>query len=324
MILTVTLNLALDVTYRVRELVVDTSVRVDEVEQRAGGKGVNVARVLHQLGTPVVVSGLEGGATGKAVRDELDAAGIPYDLEPINCETRRTVAILDPQGRVTILLEPGQDVTPDAWAGMQARFGRLASDAEVIVLSGSQPRGLPADASATLVAHAHAIGTPLILDGSGPAVRAALPSHPTLVKPNRDELYELTGGPAQTPGSSTDLDDVAVRAARLRSAGAETVAVSLGPDGMLLLGDTGAWHGALPDGTHVSGNPTGAGDAAVAALARGIAAGVPWPDLLRDAVALSAAAVLHPLAGSFDPDAYARFRDLVAVRPIIAPGAAGA
>ena len=114
MILTVTLNLALDVTYRVRNLVLETSVRVEDVEQRAGGKGVNVARVLHQLGEPVMVSGFAGGATGAIVQADLDAAGLIHDLEPVGGETRRTVAIVDPAGRVTILLEPGPAVHADA------------------------------------------------------------------------------------------------------------------------------------------------------------------------------------------------------------------
>lgn len=321
MILTVTLNLALDVTYRVRDLVPETSVRVDEVEQRAGGKGVNVARTLHQLGVPVTVTGLAGGATGTVVEADLRASGIAHDLQPIDGETRRTVAIVDPAGRVTILLEPGPDVGAAAWAAMQTRFARLLDGAAVIAISGSQPRGLPSDASAVLVARARAAGVPAILDGSGAAVRAALASAPTLVKPNRDELYEITGGPAQVPGTPVDLADVAARAAVLRSGGAGAVAVSLGPDGMVLLADAGAWHASLPSGAVTGGNPTGAGDASVAALARGLARGAAWPESLADAVALSAAAVLHPVAGGFDPDAYARFGTLVTVRPIAAPSA---
>jgi 1-phosphofructokinase family hexose kinase len=316
MILTVTLNLALDVTYRVRGFAPEASIRVDKVEQRAGGKGVNVARVLHQLGEAVVVTGFVAGATGVAVRADLDAAGIPHDLEAIEGDTRRTVAIVDPAGRVTILLEPGPEIAPEAWSAMQGRFDRQASAARVVVISGSQPRGLPADASAVLTGRARTAGTPVILDGSGDSFTAALASRPTLVKPNRDELYEITGGAIPAPGTPTDLADVASRAALLRSWGAGAVAVSLGPGGMLLVTDDGAWLGALPRGSVEGGNPTGAGDAAVAALARGLATGSPWPASLIDAVALSAAAVLHPLAGGFDAAAYARFSDLVELRPL--------
>jgi tagatose 6-phosphate kinase len=319
MILTVTLNLALDVTYRVRALVPETSVRVDEVEQRAGGKGVNVARVLHELGEHVLVTGLAGGATGGLIRAGLDAAGIAHDIEAVEGESRRTVAIVDPQGRVTILLEPGPEIGSTAWAGMQQRFDRLAAGAGVAVISGSQPRGLPEGASADLVARARAAGVPVVLDGSGEAVSAALASRPTLVKPNRDELYGITGGPVPPPGVPSDVADACRRAATVRARGAGSVAVSLGADGILLLAADGAWHAALPPGSVTGGNPTGAGDAAVAALARGIGAGTPWPELLADAVALSAAAVLHPLAGGFDPDAHARFRRLAVVREIPAP-----
>jgi tagatose 6-phosphate kinase len=162
----------------------------------------------------------------------------------------------------------------------------------------------------------------VVLDTSGESLLAALAAHPALVKPNRDELYAVTGGGGPGPGDPTDLDDVVARAGRLRALGAEAVVVSLGPDGMLVVDGAGAWHGALRAGTAVSGNPTGAGDAAVAALARGLAGGDPWPERLRDAVGLSAAAVLHPLAGGFDAGAYPRLRDAVQIRELTRPAGA--
>jgi 1-phosphofructokinase family hexose kinase len=322
MILTVTPNVALDVTYRVAELVPETSVRVLEVEQRAGGKGVNVARVLQALGTPVTVTGLAGGTTGDLVRADLAASGLADELVGIDGETRRTVAVVDAGGRVTILLEPGPEVEPEAWARLLDRFDALAGAATVAVVSGSLPRGVPADACALLVARGRARGCEVIVDTSGEPLATALGARPALVKPNRDELYAVTGGGGPVPGGATDLDDVAARAGRLHAMGAAAVVVSLGPDGMLAVTAAGAWHAALGPGTTVAGNPTGAGDAAVAALARGLAAGDPWPERLRDAVALSAAAVLHPLAGGFDAGAYARLRDRVQVRELARPAGA--
>jgi tagatose 6-phosphate kinase len=316
MILTVTLNLALDVTYRVRGLVPETSVRVDEVRERAGGKGVNVARVLHELGVPVVVTGFVGGRTGDVVRADLAAAGLPDALVPIDGETRRTVAIVDDDGRVTILLEPGPVIDAGDWSRCLERYETAARDADAVAVSGSLPRGLPVDAYGELVARARALDRPVILDASGAAFAAALGGRPDLVKPNRDELFEATGGPTPAPGAPVDLDDVVARAGRLREAGAGAVVVSLGPDGLLAVTDDGALHAALPAGTTVTGNPTGAGDAAVAALARGLAAGDSWRDRLADAVALSAAAVLHPIAGGFDAAAYARLAGQVRVRDL--------
>jgi len=319
MILTVTPNLALDVTYRVAELVPEASVRVESVAERAGGKGVNVARVLQALGAATAVTGFVGGATGAAVRRDLAASGLVDELVAIDGETRRTVAVVDAAGGVTILLEPGPVVTPPEWHRLLDRLGALADRADAIVLSGSLPRGLPADASAELVRACAASGRPVLLDASGDALVAGLAARPAVVKPNRAELYEATGGPAPAPDAEADLADVVDRAAALRARGAGAVVVSLGRDGMLALVEGGAWHASLEAGTAVSGNPTGAGDAGVAALALGLVRGEAWPALLREAVAISAAAVLHPLAGGFDAAALARLRGAARVRELVTP-----
>ncbi|GAA4632375.1 1-phosphofructokinase family hexose kinase [Actinoallomurus vinaceus] len=280
MIVTVTPNLALDVTYELPELLPGETHRVENVHARAGGKGVNVARVLHTLGHDVLVIGLAGGATGTALRADLDAAGLAHDLVPIAGETRRTVTVVA-GGDATLLNEPGPTITPEEWAALEARI----PDADVVVISGSLPPGVPADAVARLARR----DVPVIVDTSGEPLRHAAP-YAWAVKPNADELAELTG-----------TDDPVAAA---RSLGAPAVVVSLGAEGLLaVVGDD--VHRAAPPQV-VSGNPTGAGDAVVAALAAGI--GSPWPSLLKDAAALSAAAVLAPVAGAYDPVAYEGFR----------------
>lgn len=305
MIVTVTLNIALDVTYRVAALNPGTSIRVDAVEQRAGGKGVNVARVLHALGHEVLVLGFAGGVYGGAVTADLVAERLPGDLVPIGGHTRRTVTVVDAAGEATILLEPGPAVTVGEWASLLRRFNRHVPAAQAVVLSGSLPPGVPEDAYAQLVGLARSAGVPAILDASGPALVRGLAGEPSIVKPNLDELISATPGVIPAPGRLGVLR----RAARLREAGAVAVVASLGRDGMIACAADGCWHGRLPELRDVRGNPTGAGDAAVAALAAGTAAGLHWPELLKDAVALSAAAVSHELAGSFDDDAY---RELIA------------
>jgi tagatose 6-phosphate kinase len=139
------------------------------------------------------------------------------------------------------------------------------------------------------VARLAARDIPVIADTSGEPLRRAAP-YAWAVKPNADELAAVTG-----------TDDPVAGA---RMPGARTVVVSLGAEGLLAV--TGEEVHRVPPPQVVTGNPTGAGDAVVAALAAG--AGSPWPDLLGDAAALSAAAVLAPLAGSYDSAAYERFR----------------
>ncbi|MGW3233388.1 1-phosphofructokinase family hexose kinase [Kitasatospora sp. NPDC001095] len=297
MILTVTLNAALDLTYRLADLRPHASNRVRSVTRQAGGKGINVARVLAALGHAATVTGLVGGPTGRAVREELAEAGLPDELVEVAGETRRTIAVADDRD-TTMLLEPGPDVSPSEWQRFLAHYEHLLPGASVVVLSGSLPPGLPVDAYRRLVERARAHGVPAVLDADGPALLRALPARPAVVKPNAHELAAATGCP-----------DPAGGARRLREAGAEAVVASLGPDGLLALTPEGRWR-ARPPGA-VSGNPTGAGDSVVAALAVGLAGGLPWPERLRRAVALSAATVLAPQAGRFDAEAHERLLALV-------------
>ncbi|MFI9100070.1 1-phosphofructokinase family hexose kinase [Streptomyces fildesensis] len=304
MILTVTLNAALDVTYFVDSLVPRTSHRVDTVHERAGGKGVNVARVLSTLGRPAVVTGLRGGDTGDRLRGELRTAGLRDELVPVAGESRRTVTIVSREdGDATVFNQSGPSVTPREWEVFTERYTRLLRDADVVVLSGSLPPGLPADAYAHLVTLAREEGVATVLDTSGPALRAALAAGPDVVKPNADELAAVTGH-----------EDVADAAAALRALGARTIVASRGPDGLHAITPEGSWRATPPE--RLTGNPTGAGDACVAALAAGLATGAPWPAVLCEAVALSAAAVLRPTAGDFDADAYRRFRTAVPVEEV--------
>ncbi|MGW6566703.1 1-phosphofructokinase family hexose kinase [Streptomyces sp. NPDC054975] len=307
MILTVTLNAALDITHHIDRLRPHTAHRVREVAARAGGKGINVSRVLHTLGHPTLVTGLAGGGTGAAIRRELARAGLAEQLIPVRGKSRRTVAVVDAySGDTTTLLEPGPVVLPDEWAYFRDLFGALLGRATAVVLSGSLPPGLPEDAYAVLVRAARARGVPALVDTSGPALLAALPAAPALVKPNADELADATG-----------LSDPHAAAEALRTAGADAVVASLGPEGLLAVTPHGAWRARPTE--RLRGNPTGAGDAAVAALAAGLAASDPWPARLAEAVALSAATVAAPLAGSFDPAAHHRLRARADVTPLPRP-----
>lgn len=304
MILTVTLNAALDVTYVVDALVPRASHRVDTVHERAGGKGINVARVLSALGVPAVVTGLAGGATGDRLRGELRAAGLRDELVPVAGESRRTLTVVSREdGDATVFNQSGPLVTTHEWESFTARYTRLLRDADVVVLSGSLPPGLPAGAYAQLITLAHAEGVVTVLDTSGPALREALAAGPDVVKPNADELAAVTG-----------RQDIAAAAADLRAMGAGAVVASQGPDGLYTITSLGTWRATPPE--RLTGNPTGAGDACVAALAAGLAARSAWPAVLREAVALSAAAVLAPAAGDFDADAYRRFRTTVPVEEV--------
>ena len=295
MIVTVTLNAALDVTYRLDRLRLGEANRIGSVRERAGGKGVNTARVLAALGQRTLVTGLVGGATGDQFRADLQHSGLPYLLTSIQGSSRRTVAVVseDDAEPVTGLWEPGPQVTAGEWSRFTERdFPAALTGAAVVVLSGSLPPGVPADAYATLLRRAAELGVPGVLDADGEALRAGLAGRPALVKPNAEEAQRATGAA-----------DPAEAAARLCALGAAAAVVTAGPDG--LSGHTAEglnWHTPAP--RRVLGNPTGAGDAATAALARALADRTPWPQATADAAALAAAAVAAPLAGDYDPALY--------------------
>ncbi|MET9829500.1 1-phosphofructokinase family hexose kinase [Streptomyces sp. NPDC006385] len=302
MILTVTLNTALDITYRVRALRPHASHRVSEVTERPGGKGLNVARVLAALGHEVMVTGFVGGATGRAVQEQLSATpGVVDALVPVTGATRRTIAVVDDHtGDTTQLNEPGPTVTPAEWSAFQQTYEDLLTPAAAVALCGSLPPGLPVGAYAGLVRAAKAAGVPVLLDTSGEALRRGVAARPDIIKPNADELAELTG--SHEPSRATQ---------DARRRGARAVVASLGETGLLALTPEGRWRATPP--TRLHGNPTGAGDAAVAGLLSGLVEHLPWPDRLTRATALSAASVVAPVAGEFDRGAYEELLGRVAV-----------
>ncbi|MFH8474607.1 1-phosphofructokinase family hexose kinase [Streptomyces sp. NPDC018000] len=310
MILTVTLNTALDLTYGVPELVPHASHRVSDMSERPGGKGLNVARVLSALGHDTVVTGFAGGATGAVLRELLAglspqdadteagndsvpaAAPITDALVTVAGNTRRTIAVVDrATGDTTQLNEPGPLVTTAAWTTLIGRYQELLTGADAVALCGSLPPGIHVGAYAELVRLARTAGVPVLLDTSGEPLRRGIAARPDLIKPNADELAQLTG--SRDPLRATH---------DARRRGAHGVVASLGPDGMLAVTPAGIWQASPP--AKVLGNPTGAGDSAVAGLLSGLVEGLSWPDRLRRAVALSTATVLSPTAGDFDRAAY--------------------
>lgn len=299
-ILTVTLNPTWEVSYRVTAFERGRAHRVDGTLARAGGRGVNVARVLAALGERVFATGLAGGGTGASIVDELP---VPHEFAPIAGESRRTIAIWSAaDSSITQLAEPGPVIQAAEWAAFTARFDRLASIAEVVVLAGSLPPGLPPSCYAELIDRSPAR---VLLDAAAEPLRMGLAAHPAMVTPSIDEVAAAIG--ADGPGT-TDITELAAACQRF----AVPVAVTLGAAGAVLSTPEGSWSARPP--TPVRGNPAGAADAFTAALARGLARRVAPPELLADAVALSAAAVAGQQAGEFDPGTYRRLLPIVVVR----------
>jgi tagatose 6-phosphate kinase len=301
---TVTLNLALDVTYNVDELVVGGSHRVTEIRQRAGGKGVNVARVAATLGHQVLALGFVGGLAGEIVAEELFDAGLTALLTPIAGETRRTVAIVNgADGDATIFNEAGPSISADEWRAFHDRmpWARIG----VLACSGSLPRGLPADAYAELAVRARHHDVLSVIDAGGDSLLAAAKAG-AVVRSNAAELRDALGTDISGEEGARQLVDL----------GATAAVITDGSRGMVAASKLGAWR-ALPVEL-VAGNPTGAGDACTAVVAAAVAESPEpdWAEVLKSAVAASAAAVLTPVAGDIDLAAYRRWQPQVVVQSL--------
>jgi tagatose 6-phosphate kinase len=357
----VCLNPALDVTHHVPAVDWSGVNRPDEVHARPGGKGLNVARTLHALGTEVLVMGLAGGTTGQAVTAALAALAVPSAFTWVRGETRRTFTVVDGRtGDAALFNEPGPRIAADGYAEFRARYASVLGGCAAVVLAGSLPPGLPAGCYAELTALAAGAGVPVLLDAHGEALRLGAAAGPAIVKPNLAELEAFAGRPLSRPAGSgpagsgpagsgpagsgpagsgpagwrpagsgpaglrpaglrpagtgpavPDRQAVAAAAGELRAAGPQAVVVSLGPDGLHADTPDGGWQAVPP--AVVAGNATGAGDAAAAGLAQGLALGQPWEERLRHAVALGTAAALAPVAGEFSPADYATVRAGVTV-----------
>jgi len=312
MIVTVTPNPALDLTWHVDRIVPGGTHRADTGISRAGGKGLNVARVAHAQGAAVLAVATSGGATGAEFAAELASSRVPHELVPVQGATRRSVALVDEHlGDTTIVNERGVNPTTREWEALKDAVVR-ALDAtpvpepvegpgsasapsitkatkRVLVLSGSLPPGAPDGLLPALIRIGRDAGAIVIADTSGPALLAAADAGATVLKPNAAELAEATG-----------IADPIAGACELLHRGASLVLLSRGADGMLAVTADEVVRARLAH--PLAGNPTGAGDAAVAACAVLMAQGEKDPTaLLRRATAWSAAAVLMPLAGEIHP-----------------------
>ncbi|MBP3977001.1 1-phosphofructokinase family hexose kinase [Microbacterium sp. BLY] len=304
MILTVTPNPALDLTWRVDRLVAGGTHRADTGAARAGGKGLNVARVANAEGASVLALTTAGGRIGAEFAAELTVSGVPAVLVPVAAETRRSIALVDDSaGDTTVVNERGENPTDAEWGGLLAEIVDRLPGVSVLVISGSIPPGAPESLVPMLVAVGADAGVPVIVDTSGPDLLRAADAGATVLKPNAAELVEATG-----------IDDPVEGARSLLARGAELVLLSLGAEGMLAVTATDLLHARLDE--PLAGNPTGAGDAAVAACAVRYADGERDPELiLRRATAWSAAAVLMPLAGDISPRWIALEQQLRISRP---------
>jgi 1-phosphofructokinase len=284
MIATVTLNPAVDKSVTVHGFQTGKTNRCEVGRVDAGGKGINVAKVLKRLDSSICALGLLAGANGRFILDTLSAEGIPSDFVNVPGETRVNLKIHDlEEGTETELNELGFRVSPEHLAELGRKVELHSSSCELMVFSGSLPPGSPVEIFGDLIRTAKMHGSKCFLDTGGPALRWGLAAGADLIKPNRTEVEELLG---TTLRSFRDL----VAAARtLVNMGAGQVLISLGADGAVGLAGTEVLFAEPPSVTVRS--TVGAGDTMVAVMAYAAVERLPFREAFRMAVAASAATV---------------------------------
>ncbi|QQP70065.1 hexose kinase [Carnobacterium sp. CS13] len=265
-ILAITMNPSVDISYPLGSLQLNAVNRVEDVSKTAGGKGLNVARVLYQLGSPVIASGVLGGTIGNFIEKQLDETGISHDFMTINQESRNCIAILHDNMQQTEILEQGPLLTDQNEVDFLAHFEKQLENAAVVTISGSLPEGLSKQLYAEMVRIASTKDIPVLLDSSGESLRASLTGNnkPFLIKPNQEEIAQLIQEPIT---DLTKLQQILTDNPLFKDI--EWIVVSLGADGALVKHRDQYFRLTIPKIDVV--NPVGSGDSTVAGLASAIA-----------------------------------------------------
>jgi 1-phosphofructokinase/tagatose 6-phosphate kinase len=309
MIVTVTLNAAVDRTLLVPNFQIGQRHRASVGFLSAGGKGINIARALKRLGAPVVCTGLAGGRNGTLLVEELTQEGVLNDFVRIRGESRTSTAVLDPTSNAyTEINESGPEVADDEIDTLREKLAYLAQGADFVVFAGSLPRGVDESFYAEAIRDASRRHQLAVVDADGDPLRLAAAAEPYLVAPNVREAEELVGH------EFVDDEDLANALDEIAELGARNVLITL---------DTGCFALLREDRNEVRlrarapalepVSTIGAGDTLLAGFLAARAAGRSFEDAVRTAVATGAASVLEAGPGRFDPREASRLAPLVTI-----------
>jgi len=285
MIYTLTLNPALDKTIEIPNFTLDTVNRVTTLRLDAGGKGINVSKVIKKMGGESVALGILGGNSGKSIKNMLDLEGIKSDFYFTEKETRTNLKIVDKANNTfTDINESGElieNLCIDNY--LYNKLSKLQKN-DIIVIAGSLPKGADQDTYKTFIIKCKEKGIKVFFDADGDALKNGIQACPYLIKPNIDELSRIFGTPLKS------IKEIKSAADSLISKGINFVAVSMGGDGALFVTEKATiFAEAIP--VEVK-STVGAGDSMVAALALSEEKGLSITDTARLAVATSAANVM--------------------------------
>ena len=289
MIITVTLNPALDKTARVDVMKSYALNRLSEVQIDAGGKGVNVSAMIRSLGGRSITTGFAGGNTGEELLAGISRKGLEADFVHITGNTRTNLKVIDHSGRLTELNEPGPEIKKEEWLAMEQKLSDYGTEGAIVALSGSLPTGLDDNTYQQLSAMLRRRGAAVFLDADGNALKYALSSSPDeipdYIKPNRNELLRYFDISDHDTVSEEQLVELCQS---LLNKGVKLVALSMGEIGAFFVNKNGIWRS---DAIQTPIRSTvGAGDSMIGALAYGFEKRLDDEQCFALAMAASAAA----------------------------------
>jgi 1-phosphofructokinase/tagatose 6-phosphate kinase len=315
MIITVTLNAALDKTLEVPSFTPGRRHRTVDQKTMPGGKGVNIARAIKRLGQPVIATGLAGGATGTRVVEALNDEAILNSFVRVREESRTNTAVLDPTtGMHTEINERGPAISVQELDLFKEKLLYLAKGASICVFAGSLPRGVEPEVYASLIRCVRKLGVTTIIDTDGEPLRLAVRSEPDVVSPNELEAEELVGH------EFNDVDDRARAVAEI---------ARLGPAEAIMTVPDGCYGQIIESGTHAlyrasidpleARSTIGSGDAFLAGYVASRYAGREPVDCLRYGVACGAESTQHIGAGILEPGRVERLFESVQAERLQVP-----
>jgi 1-phosphofructokinase family hexose kinase len=287
MIVTVTLNPAVDQTLVLSKFVAGDTLRVKASRLDPGGKGINVSRVVRELGGESLAMGFAPGGLGRYVEQTLDSQGIPCDFLHTRGETRTNITILDESRHMqTILSDPGPQTDPHYVVELKKRLRKRLRPGDWLVLAGSIPPPLDASVYTEIIHDAAEMGVHTVLDADGAALVAGAAAHPEIVKGNRREMERLLGRHLDGEGAMLEA------AREVHEAGVEYVVVTRGREGAVAAAEHRYLRGVAPRVRAVSA--VGSGDAFLAGVVLTLSRGGGIEEALRLGIAAGTASVLFP------------------------------
>jgi 1-phosphofructokinase/tagatose 6-phosphate kinase len=311
-IVTVTLNAAVDRTLTVPNFQRGQRHRASQGLTLAGGKGINIARALKLLGVPVVATGLVGGRTGTRIVEELTAEAILNDFVRIDGESRTSTAVVDPTAPTyTEINEWGPSVRPDELEMLLDKLTYLARGADAVVFAGSLPRDVDEGFYGEAIRELNRRGLQTVLDSEGQPLRLGVHAEPFLVSPNQHEAEGLVGQ------EFSDDDDFLMALDAIAEMGAQNVLITHETGCVGLLREEREVHRFRAHSPQVEPvSVVGSGDVLLAAFLAARLDGKAAEEALRLAVAAGATATLQVGAGRFDPREIGRLVNAVEVREL--------